>query len=145
MSSSITRKSTCRRLWPVSGLVVAFVAALSVGVSQSGAAASATPKRGVVTITTAIVGDPGNPSVGVIQTFGGPKGQFVDPPANKGSTGIYKSCSDAPAAPPPCLTVGGVSYTYGIGEFDTTVSQYVTFLNTSTHAGRTRMTSTTTT
>jgi hypothetical protein len=75
----------------------------------------------------AIVGDPGNPSVGVVQTFGGPKGKFVDPPKN---TGIYKNCSDAPAAPPPCLTVGGVSYTYGIGDFETTVSQYVTFLNT---------------
>jgi len=121
---------TCRRLWPVSGLVVACVAAVCIGVGQSGAAASATPKRGVVSITMAIVGDPVNPSVGVTQTFGGPKGQFVDPPANKGSTGIYKNCSDAPAAPPPCLTVGGVSYTYGIGEFDTTVSQYVTFLNT---------------
>ena len=33
---------------------------------------------GVVTIPMAIVGDPGNPSVGVIQTFGGPKGQFMD-------------------------------------------------------------------
>ena len=80
MRSSITRKTTCRRLWPVSGLVVAFVAALSVGVSQSGAAASATPKRGVVTITMAIVGDPGNPSVGVIQTFGGPKGALLTDP-----------------------------------------------------------------
>jgi formylglycine-generating enzyme required for sulfatase activity len=84
----------------------------------------------------AIVGDPGNPSVGVIQTFGGPKGQFVDPPENKGNTGIYKTCNDAPAAPPPCLTVGGVSYTYGIGEFDVTVSQYVTFLNTVDPRGR---------
>ncbi len=78
----------------------------------------------------AIVGDPGNPSVGVIQTFGGPKGQFVDPPKPPKDTGIYKSCSDAPAAPPPCLTVGGVNCTYGIGEFDVTVSQYVTYLNT---------------
>ena len=42
---------------------------------------------------------PGNPSVGVIQTFGGPKGKFVDPPNN--GTGIYKTCSDAPKAPPP--------------------------------------------
>ena len=90
----------------------------------------AVPKRGMVSITMALVGDPGNPSVGVIQTFGGPKGQFVDPPANKGSTGIYKSCTDAPAAPPSCLTVGQVNYKYGIGEFDVTVSQYVTFLNT---------------
>jgi hypothetical protein len=61
-----------------------------------------------------------------------------DPPASPGlgSTGIYKSCSDAPKAPPPCLTVGGVGYTYGIGEFDVTVSQYVTFLNTVDPRGR---------
>ncbi len=85
--------------------------------------------RGVVAIRMAMVGDPGNPSVGVIQTFGGPKGQFVDPPVPPKDTGIYKNCSDAPQAPPPCLTVGGVDYTYGIGEFDTTVGQYVTFLN----------------
>jgi hypothetical protein len=90
-------------------------------------------ERGVVTIRMATVGDPGNKSVGVIQTFGGPKGKFVDPP--KG-TGIYAKCSDAPAAPPPCLTVGGVKYTYGIGEFETTVSQYVTFLNTVDREGK---------
>jgi hypothetical protein len=87
-------------------------------------------KRGVLTIRMAMVSDPGNPSVGVIQTFGGPKGQFVDPPKPPRDTGIYKVCGDAPAAPPPCLTVGGVSYTYGIGEFDVTVGQYVAFLNT---------------
>jgi hypothetical protein len=81
----------------------------------------------------AMVGDPGNPSVGVVQTFGGPKGDFVDPPKN---TGIYKNCSDAPKAPPPCLTVGGVGYTYGIGEFEITVSQYVTFLNTADPRGK---------
>jgi hypothetical protein len=85
-------------------------------------------KLGVVTIDMAIVGDPGNPSVGVVQTFGVGKGvKAVQPP--KGS-GIYKSCSDAPKSPKSCLTVGGVSYKYGIGEFETTVSQYVTFLNT---------------
>ena len=104
--------------------------------STTSRAAVSVVAGGVVTITMAIVGDPGNPSVGVIQTFGGPTGQFVDPPENKGSTGIYKTCSDAPAAPPPCLTVGGVSYTYGIGEFDVTVSQYVTFLNTVDPRGR---------
>jgi hypothetical protein len=81
----------------------------------------------------AVVGDPGNSSVGVIQTFGGPKGALVDPP--KG-TGIYKTCADAPAAPPSCLTVGGVKYVYGIGEFEITVSQYVTFLNTVDPAGK---------
>jgi hypothetical protein len=88
---------------------------------------------GVVTIRMAAVGDPGNPSVGVVQTFGGPKGQFVDPPKN---TGIYANCSEAPAAPPPCITVGQVGYEYGIGELEVTVSQYVTFLNTVDREGK---------
>jgi formylglycine-generating enzyme required for sulfatase activity len=87
-------------------------------------------KRGVVTIPMAVVGDPGNPSVGVVQTFSGPKGEFVDPPKTPKETGIYKSCSEAPKAPLSCLTVGAVGYKYGIGEFAITVSQYVTFLNT---------------
>ena len=114
----------------------AKASASTTGGTGSGSAVSNAARGGVVTIPMAIVGDPGNPSVGVIQTFGGPKGQFVDPPENKGNTGIYKTCSDAPAAPPPCLTVGGVGYTYGIGEFDVTVSQYVTFLNTADPRGR---------
>jgi formylglycine-generating enzyme required for sulfatase activity len=114
----------------------AKASASTTGGTGSGSAVSNAARGGVVTIPMAIVGNPGNPSVGVIQTFGGPKGQFVDPPENKGNTGIYKTCSDAPAAPPPCLTVGGVGYAYGIGEFDVTVSQYVTFLNTADPRGR---------
>ena len=89
--------------------------------------------RGVVTIRMAVVGEPGNPSVGVIQTFGGPPGNWVQPP--KG-TGIYKTCDDAPATQTSCLTVGSVDYEYGIGEYETTVSQYVTFLNTADPNGR---------
>ena len=96
-------------------------------VGSSPAATQLSDEPGVVTVTVAIVGDPGNHSVGVIQTFGGPLGQFVDPPQG---TGIYKTCADAPAAPPPCLTVGEVDYEYGIGQLEITVSQYVTFLNT---------------
>lgn len=97
---------------------------------SSGSPALPPAKRGVVTISVAVIGDPGNPSVGVIQSFGGPKGHFVDPPVPPKDTGIYKTCAEAPAAPPPCLTVGGVGYEYGIGEFAVTVAQYVTFLNT---------------
>ncbi len=119
-----------------SGSSGAKPSASTTGSTGSGSAVASVARGGVVTIPMAIVGDPGNPSVGVIQTFGGPKGQFVDPPENKGNTGIYKTCGDAPAAPPPCLTVGGVGYTYGIGEFDVTVSQYVTFLNTVDPRGR---------
>ena len=130
---SVARNAIRRGLWVTSTLDIAVVAIVVVLVSGAGrgdAASLALSKRGVVTITMTTVGDPGNPSVGVVQTFGGPKGQFVDPPENTGTTGIYKSCSDAPSSAPSCLTVGGVSYTYGIGEFDVTVSQYVTFLNT---------------
>ena len=105
------------------------VAATSTSSASSSSSAADVGTGGVVTLRMAIVGDPGNPSVGVIQSFGGPKGQFVDPPKPPKDTGIYKNCSDAPKAPPPCLTVGGVNYTYGIGEFDVTVSQYVTYLN----------------
>ena len=95
-------------------LAIALIAGLAVAACTSGThnPPPAVTKGGVVTIQMAMVGDPGNPSVGVIQTFGGPKGDFVDPPKN---TGIYKNCSDAPKAPPPCQTVGGVGYTYGIG------------------------------
>ncbi len=135
------RRNSARGQWLRSALITAIFASLvavSVYGAQSGAGALSVPKRGVVTITMAIVGDPGNPSVGVIQTFGltGNSSTKVEPPENTGSTGIYKSCSDAPPSPKQCLTVGEVNYKYGIGEFDTTVSQYVTFLNTVDPRGR---------
>ena len=80
---------------------------------------------------------PGNPSVGVWQVFKtvGTSGAGVTLPPNN-STGIYKSCADAPASAPSCLTVGGVKDTFGIGEFQITVSQYVTFLNTADPDGK---------
>jgi formylglycine-generating enzyme required for sulfatase activity len=83
----------------------------------------------------ATVGDPGNPSVGVVQSFKtlGTPGPSVVLPAG---TGIYPTCAAAPASAPSCLTVGGVKYTYGIGEFEITVSQYVTFLNTVDPGGK---------
>ena len=52
--------------------------------STSGSSAQPSDGGGEVTIRMATVGDPGNPSVGVVQTFGGPNGQFVDPPKNTG-------------------------------------------------------------
>jgi formylglycine-generating enzyme required for sulfatase activity len=109
--------------------------------TSASTAASSSPsgrvaRPGVVTIDTATVGDPGNPSVGVVQTFGVGKGvKAVQPPEG---TGIYANCSDAPPSPKRCLTVGNVKYTYGIGEFETTVTQYVTFLNTVDPDGRNR-------
>src|SRR5271170_4724253 len=136
------KSATCLRgAWIRTGLTVAIFASVSAVLvfgAQSGAGALSIPKRGVVTISMAQVGDPGNPSVGVIQTFGvtGNSATKVEPPENSGSTGIYKNCSDAPPSPKQCLTVGGVNYKYGIGEFDTTVGQYVTFLNTVDPRGR---------
>src|SRR4051794_22480949 len=105
--------------------------------STTGGVALPVAKRGVVTIQTATVGDPGNPSVGVWQVFktlGTSNTNVTLPPDN--STGIYKSCDDAPASAPSCLTVGGVDDAYGIGEFAVTVSQYVTFLNTADPDGK---------
>jgi formylglycine-generating enzyme required for sulfatase activity len=126
-------------------LAVALTACGSSSKSSATTASTATTssaslpvaKRGVVTIPTAIVGDPGNPSVGVWQVFKtvGASGAGVTLPPNN-STGIYKSCSDAPGSAPSCLTVGGVKDTYGIGEFEITVSQYVTFLNTADPDGK---------
>jgi formylglycine-generating enzyme required for sulfatase activity len=99
--------------------------------TTTGASSSDLPvaKRGVVTIPVATVGDPGNPSVGVWQDFKtlGTSGPSVTLPPGPG---IYKNCKAAPASAPSCLTVGGVKDTYGIGEFEITVSQYVMFLNT---------------
>src|SRR5204863_9846613 len=103
----------------------------STATTTSGSSVLPVAKRGVVTIQTATVGDPDNPSVGVWQVFKtlGTSGANVTlPPDN--STGIYKNCAAAPASAPSCLTVGAVADTYGIGEFEITVSQYVTFLNT---------------
>jgi hypothetical protein len=104
---------------------------------KSAAATLPVAKRGVVTIQTATVGDPGNHSVGVWQVFKtiGSSGAGVTLPPNN-STGIYKNCDAAPSSAPSCLTVGGVKDTYGIGEFEITVSQYVTFLNTVDPGGK---------
>jgi formylglycine-generating enzyme required for sulfatase activity len=99
--------------------------------ATSGSASPSSAQRGQVTIPVAIVGDPGNPSVGVWQVFKtvGATGAGVTlPPA--GTTGIYPNCEAAPSTAPSCLTVGAVKDTFGIGEFEITVDQYVTFLNT---------------
>jgi hypothetical protein len=143
----VTNPARRRRLLLLCGLVAAGVAVLAAGCGGGSAkkklANASGAKAGVVTIKMATVGDPGNPSVGVIQTFGGPNGNFVVPPQNTGlkNTGIYKTCADAPPKPQGwigqyCLTVGKVDYTYGIAELETTVQQYVTFLNTVDPAGK---------
>ncbi|MFD8754613.1 hypothetical protein ACFV0O_27050 [Kitasatospora sp. NPDC059577] len=93
----------------------------------TGAAAAGEPLPGsavgagaVVTMTTAVVGSPGNPAVGVVP--------FTD--------AVYQSCADAPATLGDCLMVGGVGYPYQIGQFEVTVEQWVAFLNTADPNGR---------
>jgi hypothetical protein len=78
------------------------------------ASAQTSPPAGVVTVRFVQVDTPNNPSVG-IKPF---------------TPGFYKDCKSAPSGKPDCQTVGGVDHTYKIGELETTVDQYVTFLNT---------------
>lgn len=75
-------------------------------------------------LTTASVGAPGNPAVGIVP--------FTD--------AIYRACSEAPQPKgpraPACQSVGGVGYGYGIGRLEVTVGQWVAFLNTVDPLGR---------
>ena len=112
-----------------SGGVLALTIAVTAGCT-SGGGGSAQPSRpatvagtaatrptsspGVVTIPMVEVTKPGNASVG-IKPF---------------KPGFYQDCSAAPSGLPHCLTVGSVGHPYMIGELETTVAQYVSFLNT---------------
>jgi len=91
----------------LSALTIATVTALA-----APALAAAAPA--VVTLKTAEVGAPGNPSVGVVP--------FED--------AIYPNCEAAPATKKGCQQVGAVKYRYEIGELEVTVAQWVAFLNT---------------
>jgi hypothetical protein len=116
--------------------VLALVVAVTAACTSSGKSAekklaerlnaypTAPPEKnshpGVVSIPMVLVGRPGNPSVGIKPFKSGP----------------YKNCSQAPSGKPDCIMVGGVSYKYLIGELETTVAQYVTFLNTVDPSGK---------
>jgi formylglycine-generating enzyme required for sulfatase activity len=119
---------------PAASAVAVPPSAVATSQPTTGTTSSSAPSvvpAGEVTIPMAVVGDPGNPSVGVWQVFktlGTSDASVTLPPDN--STGIYPTCADAPSTAPSCLTVGAVADTYGIGEFEITVDQYVTFLNT---------------
>jgi len=80
------------------------------------------PQPAIVTVTTVTVGDPGNHPVAIVPFH----------------PGIYKSCSDAPSRHSGCRLVGAVGYRYEVGELETTVRQYVAFLNTVDPLGRNR-------
>jgi formylglycine-generating enzyme required for sulfatase activity len=86
------------------------------------AGAVAAPKPAVLTLTTAKVGDPGNPSVSIVP--------FED--------AAYANCEAAPVTKKGCQAVGGVSYPFQIGKLEVTVAQWVAFLNTADPAGRNR-------
>jgi hypothetical protein len=98
-------------------LLVLMLAALLAPASSLAAAPS------VLTFTTAQVGAPGNPSVGIVP--------FTD--------AIYRSCSEAPQPKGPrapvCQPVGEVDYGYGVAKLEVTVAQWVAFLNTVDPAG----------
>ncbi len=100
-------------------MVPAF--AVAVLAALAGPALSvASPGGAVVTLKTVRVGKPGNPSVGIVP--------FTD--------AIYRSCKEPPQSEQGCLMVGGVNYSYGIGQLEITVKQWVAFLNTADPSGR---------
>lgn len=110
-----TRRSA-RAAAAVAALLAASAAA---GAGPVAAAPPSGPAAGsVITVTTVKVGDPGNPAIGVVP--------FTD--------AVYRSCADAPASS-GCLTVGGVSDPYEIGQLEVTVGQWVAFLNTADPTG----------
>jgi len=94
-------------------LLLAALAALALALLAPLTAAAA-PTPAVLTLKTAKVGAPGNPSVGIVP--------FSD--------AVYPSCAAAAESKPPCQEVGGVGYRYGIGQLEVTVAQWVDFLNT---------------
>ncbi len=99
-------------------LLLAILAAALLALA--GPSLAAAKRRGaVVSVRTVAVGDPGNPSVGIVP--------FSD--------AIYPSCAGVTATP-ACQEVGGVPYRYGIGQLEVTVAQWVKFLNTADPAGR---------
>ncbi|MFE6128312.1 hypothetical protein ACFQ6Q_08590 [Streptomyces sp. NPDC056437] len=77
----------------------------------------------VITVTTTRVGDPGNPSVGVVP--------FTD--------AVYPNCAEAPDTTSGCLMTGRVDYPYEIGKLEITVAQWVAFMNTVDPDGRDRL------
>jgi len=108
----------------LSALLAASVTAGSGATAAEPRPSGDSPSRGgaVITLRTAKVGAPGNPSVGILP--------FKD--------ALYRSCAEAPSSS-TCLTVGGVRHRYEIGQLEVTVKQWVAFLNTADPEGRNRL------
>ncbi|WP_329133300.1 hypothetical protein OG552_15520 [Streptomyces sp. NBC_01476] len=118
------RSRLSRSVLAASGLAALLASSALAGSGPASAEphapAGGTPARGsVITVTTAKVGAPGNPAVGVVP--------FTD--------AVYQSCADAPASSSGCQMVGGVSRPYEIGQLEVTVGQWVAFLNTADPGG----------
>ncbi len=99
-----------------------FLAAAALTLALPAAASAASP---VITVRTVTVGSPGNTSIGIVP--------FTD--------AVYPSCQGVAEKSPTgggCIPVGGVKRSYGIGELEITVSQWVTFLNTVDPGGKDR-------
>lgn len=112
----VPRALPARRLVGLTAVVAA-----SLALAAPALAAPTGSKRAVLTFRTAQVGSPGNPSVGIVPF----------------TNAVYGSCAEAPPEPKikgklpdPCQQVGNVPYSYGIGELEVTVKQWVGFLNT---------------
>jgi len=99
----------------IHGLSVA--AAVLAALVLAPAASAASPAT--LTFKTVRVNSPGNPAVSIVP--------FTD--------AIYPSCSLAPVTQAGCQSVGSVASSYGIGELEVTVSQWVAFLNTADPKG----------
>ncbi|WP_405361698.1 hypothetical protein OG535_28125 [Kitasatospora sp. NBC_00085] len=124
MQFASSRSRLSRALVAMCGTSALLASSAVVGSSAAAEALSpgSSPSGGgeVITVTTAKVGAPGNPAVGVVP--------FTD--------AVYQSCADAPKTPGDCLMVGGVGYPYEIGQVEVTVERWVAFLNTVDPRGR---------
>jgi formylglycine-generating enzyme required for sulfatase activity len=103
-------------------LLTLAVASVATAALLLPAGAVATPKPAVLTLKTVRVGAAGNPSAAIVP--------FTD--------AIYRSCAEAPQTGPACQEVGAVKHSFGIGQLEVTVGQWVAFLNTVDPLGRNR-------
>jgi len=126
MRFASSRARLGKAAWAACGMTALLASSAAAGSGAAGAeprsSARVASEGSVITVKTAEIGAPGNPSVGIVP--------FKD--------AVYRSCAAAPQSSAGCLMVGGVSYPYGIGQVEVTVEQWVAFLNTVDPRGRDR-------